>query len=134
MGMTEAGAGVLEADEVFFNSLLAGDPVALADLLTDDFVIVDVMSGGVTERAALLDAVASGVLRFVGIVHDRAETSVRTRPGVAIVVGRTEMTIRFGPDTVTARSRYTHVFVEESRRWRLLSAQGTSLAEQSIQC
>jgi len=75
--------------------------------------------------------VASGVLRFVDIVRDPAEASVRTRAGVAVVVGRTEMTIRFGPDTVTARSRYTHVFVKESGRPRLLSAQGTPLADQS---
>ncbi len=122
---------MLASDEAFFDALLAADPIALADLLTDDFVIVDVMSGGVTDRAALLDAVASGVLHFVDIVRDPSEASVRTRAGVAVVVGRTEMTIRFGPDTVTARSRYTHVFVEESGRWRLFSAQGTPLADQS---
>ena len=129
--MTDIRVGVLASDEAFFEALLAADPTALADLLTDDFVIVDVMSGGVTDRAALLDAVASGVLRFVDIVRDSAEASVRTRAGVAVVVGRTEMTMRFGPDTVTAGSRYTHVFVEESGRWRLLSAQGTPLADQS---
>jgi ketosteroid isomerase-like protein len=129
--VTELRADVLASDEAFFDALLAADPAALADVLTDDFVIVDVMSGGVTDRAALLDVVASGVLRFVDIVRDPAEASVRTRAGVAVVVGRTEMTIRFGPDTVTARSRYTHVFVEESGRPRLLSAQGTPLADQS---
>ncbi len=56
---------------------------------------------------------------------------MRTRAGVAVMVGRTQMTIRFGPDTVTARRRYTHVFVEESGRRQLLSAQGTPLADQS---
>jgi ketosteroid isomerase-like protein len=73
--VTELRADVLASDEAFFDALLAADPAALADVLTDDFVIVDVMSGGVTDRAALLDVVASGVLRFVDIVRDPAEAS-----------------------------------------------------------
>lgn len=129
--MTDTRAAVLASDDAFFGALLAADLTALADVLTEDFVIVDVMSGGVTERGALLEALASNVVRFVDIVRDAAEALVRTRPGVAIVIGRTEMTMRLGPDVVTARSRYTHVFAEEDGRWRLLSAQGTPLADPS---
>jgi ketosteroid isomerase-like protein len=129
--VTDTRAAVLASDDAFFGALLAADLTALADVLTEDFVIVDVMSGGVTERGALLEALASNVVRFVDIVRDAAEALVRTRPGVAIVIGRTEMTMRLGPDVVRARSRYTHVFAEEDGRWRLLSAQGTSLADPS---
>jgi len=39
------------------------------------------------------------------------------------------MTMRLGQATVTVQSRYTHVFADESGRWRLLSAQGTSIAD-----
>jgi len=59
------------------------------------------------------------VTRFPG------ERSVRGRETVGVVVGRTRMVMRFGPDEVTANSRYTHVFVRDDGSWRLMSAQGT---------
>jgi len=51
--VTEIREGVLGADEAFFDALLAADRAVLATILAVDFVIVDVMSGGVTERDAL---------------------------------------------------------------------------------
>jgi ketosteroid isomerase-like protein len=57
--VTDTRAAVLASDDAFFGALLAADLTALADVLTEDFVIVDVMSGGVTERGALLEALAS---------------------------------------------------------------------------
>jgi hypothetical protein len=38
------------------------------------------------------------------------------------------MKMRFGGEVVSANSRYTHVFVKDSGRWRLASAQGTPIA------
>jgi ketosteroid isomerase-like protein len=122
-------APVLAAEDLFFRSLLARDTAALRDLLADDFAIVDVMAGNVASREALLEVLDSGVLTFVAVERDPAEVTVRHRPGVAVVLGRTTMTMAFAGETGTVGSRYTHVYVHDDDRWLLLAAQGTRLAE-----
>jgi ketosteroid isomerase-like protein len=123
------GAGIASADEAFFGALLAADMAGLQAVLADDFVIVDVMSGRVTGRDEFLGAIGSGILRFAEVTRFPAEQSVRRRDAAGVVVGRTRMVMRFGPDRVTANSRYTHVFVNDDGSWRLMSAQGTPITE-----
>ncbi len=118
-------ADVLTAEDAFFAALLAADLSALDELLTDDFALVDVLAGQVVPRAALLDLVGSGELVFVRIDRPAEDISIRRRAGVAVVVGRTVMTMRVPGAEVTADSRYTHVYVLEDGRWYLLAAQGT---------
>ena len=119
---------VVACDEAFFNALLTADRETLDTLLADDFLIVDVMSGQVTGREQLLAAITSGELQFADVTRYPTDRVIRHRDSVAVVVGRTRMTIRFGQAQVTASSRYTHVYLRESRRWRLMSAQGTPVA------
>jgi ketosteroid isomerase-like protein len=118
-------APVLAAERAFFAALLAGDEAVLDGLLADDFVIVDVMAGQAVPRQDFLGVIASGDLEFVEVTRNEAETLVRHRPGVAVVLGRTRMTMRFQGAELTVPSRYTHVWAEESDRWRLFAAQGT---------
>jgi len=122
-------AGVLAAEDAFFAALLAADRPALDRLLAEDFLLIDVLAGQAVGRAALLDLVGSGGLEFVRIERPRAEVSVRHRPGLAVVVGRTRMTMRVPGAEMTADSRYTHVYALDGDRWRLLAAQGTRQAE-----
>jgi ketosteroid isomerase-like protein len=122
-------AGIASADEAFFGALLSADMGALEALLADDFVIVDVMSGRVTSREELLAAIGSGMLRFAEVTQFARDQSVRRRQAAGVVVGRTRMVMRVGPDEVTANSRYTHVFVKDDGSWRLMSAQGTPITE-----
>ena len=121
------GAGIAAADEMFFGALLSADMTALEAVLADDFVIVDVMSGRVTGREEFLAAIGSGMLRFAEVTRFPAEQPVRRRDKAGVVVGRTRMVMHFGPDRVTANSRYTHVFVNDDGSWRLMSAQGTPI-------
>jgi ketosteroid isomerase-like protein len=123
------GAGIAAADEAFFGALLSADVDSLEAVLADDFVIVDVMSGRVTGREEFLAAISSGMLRFAEVTRFPGEQSVRRRDTAGVVVGRTRMVMHFGPDKVTANSRYTHVFVNDGRSWRLMSAQGTPITE-----
>jgi GNAT superfamily N-acetyltransferase len=116
---------VLARDESFFTALLAADHDLLAAILADDFLIIDVLSGQVTRRDELLDAITSGQLRFAEVRRYAEERSVRLRASAAVVVGRTRMVMSYQGNEVTAQSRYTHVYVRESGRWRLMSAQGT---------
>jgi ketosteroid isomerase-like protein len=112
----------VETDRRFFAALLAADRAALSELLTDDFVIIDVMQGNEIPRAAFLDAVTSGQVVFDAI--DLVESRVRRYGDVAVVTGRTEMRGRVGTAPWAVRSRYTHVYVAD----RLASAQGTAIA------
>jgi ketosteroid isomerase-like protein len=119
-------ADPLASDDRFFAALLAADSKMLGALLAEDFVIIDVMAGSEVPRDAFLGAVQGGQLVFESI--EPAERRVRRRPGTAIVTGRTLMKGRFGETPFTARSRYTHVFVEQAGAWRLVAAQGTQIA------
>jgi ketosteroid isomerase-like protein len=120
----------LDRDDAFFDALLSSDVEALRDLLTDDFLIVDVMAGQVASRDDILGAIGNGDLRFVEVARDRNDVAVRGRDDVAVLVGRTRMRMNFLGNEASVSSRYTHVFVQEGDRWRLMSAQGTPIVEQ----
>jgi ketosteroid isomerase-like protein len=122
-------AEVLTAEDAFFAALLDADRPALDRLLAEDFLLIDVLAGQAVTRTALLDLVGSGELVFTQIDRPPGDVSVRQRPGLAVVVGRTRMRMRVPGAEVTADSRYTHVYVLDGDRWRLLTAQGTRLAE-----
>jgi ketosteroid isomerase-like protein len=115
-----------DGDQSFFTALRSGDGAALAALLTDDFVLIDVMRGGEVPRADLIGAVGAGQLRFDAI--EVVASRVRRYGSAAIVTGETRMRGRFGDEGWSAHSRYTHVYVEQDGRWRLASAQGTQIA------
>jgi ketosteroid isomerase-like protein len=117
---------VEDADQSFFAALRAADGTALATLLTDDFVLVDVMRGGEVPRADLIGAVGAGQLRFDAI--EVLASRVRRYGSTAVVTGETRMRGRFGDAGWSAHSRYTHVYIEQEGRWRLASAQGTQIA------
>jgi GNAT superfamily N-acetyltransferase/ketosteroid isomerase-like protein len=120
---------VLACDESFFNALLAADYESLGTILTDDFLIVDVMSGQVAQREELLSLIGSGELRFAEVTRYAEERSVRRRDPAAVVVGRTRLIMRYQGQEASATSRYTHVLVRDSGQWRLMSAQGTPLPD-----
>ena len=87
-------ADVFAAEDAFFGALLAADRAGLDRVLADDFQLIDVLAGQVVPRAALLDLVGSGELEFVRIDRPAGEVTVRHRPGLAVVVGHTRMTMR----------------------------------------
>jgi len=117
------------ADRSFFQALIDGDVAALEELLADHFLIVDVTGGSVHDRAAFLEAIASGAVRFEDIETFPAETVIRLAgDGTGIVVGRTAMSFSDPEGHITAvSSRYTHVFYANGRGWQLVSAQGTRI-------
>jgi ketosteroid isomerase-like protein len=118
----------LATDREFFAALIGGKLEVLDQLLVDDFILVDVMRGDEISKPALLAAVASGQVKFESI--EPADAKVRNFGSTAIVNGRTEMRGRAGDTAFAARSRYTHVYVEQRGRLRLASAQGTQIAEE----
>jgi hypothetical protein len=115
----------LEAERQFFNSLVEVSLEGLNRVLADDFILIDVMRGAEITKSSLLEVLGSGQLKFESI--EPAETRARRYQGTAVITGRTRMNGRFGETPFTTSSRYTHVYIEQEGRWRLVAAQGTQI-------
>jgi ketosteroid isomerase-like protein len=117
-----------QAEDEYFDALVAGDADRIDNLLTDDFVIVDIISGAVADRAAFIAAIRDRLLVFER-VH-LVERRTRRHNDTTMIVGRTEMSGSFGEAPFAASSRYTHVLLRDAdQRWLLATAQGTRIVE-----
>ena len=121
----------LAADHQFFISLIEANVEALDQILGDDFILIDVMRGAEISKSALLAVVGSGQLRFEAI--EPIDSRMRLYQTTAVITGRTKMSGRFGEAPFTVSSRYTHVYVEQQGRWRLVAAQGTQISPEAEQ-
>jgi hypothetical protein len=119
----------LVTDRQFFSALVDGSVKDLDQILADDFVLIEVMGGSEVSKSSLLGAIESGQLKFEAIAP--ADSRVRSYRTTAVVTGFTQMSVRFGETPFAIRSRYTHVYVEQEGRWRLVAAQGTQIAGES---
>jgi ketosteroid isomerase-like protein len=122
-------SGALDADRRFFAALTGADVAFLSELLADDFILVDVMGGSEVPKSALIAMVGSGQLKFDSIAP--SETHERRYGSTVVIIGRTEMRIRFEQTAIATSSRYTHIYVEDHGAWRMVSAQGTQIAAAS---
>jgi hypothetical protein len=116
----------LAAERSFFAALISANLDSLDFLLTDDFLLIDVLSGSEITKPMLLAALGSSQVKFDTIepVESRVRVYATT---TAVVTGRTELRGRVGEAAFTASSRYTHVFVMQGGGWVLASAQGTQI-------
>ena len=116
---------VQETDRQFFEALIRSDESVLDQILSDDFIIIDVMKGAETTKQELIGAIKSGYVQFedIGVRGNR----VRLYDSTAVITGQTQMTVRFSATLSSITSRYTHVYCELEGEWRLVSAQGTSI-------
>jgi len=113
-------------EQAFFAALVEADHETLDQLLGEDFLFIDVMTGSEVPKLALLETIKARQLRFDEITSK--DCLVRRYRETAVITGRTEMKGTFGEEPFQASSRYTHVFVEQSEGWRMVSAQGTQIA------
>jgi hypothetical protein len=119
----------LVTDRQFFSALVDGSVKNLDQILADDFVLIEVMGGSEVSKSSLLGVIESGQLKFEAI--EPADRRVRLYRTIAVVTGRTQMRTRLGETLFAIESRYTHVYVEQEGRWRLVAAQGTQIAGES---
>ena len=124
---TESAA--LKTEDDFFAALSSGDRRALEGVVADDCLLIDVLSGSEVPRTVFVEAVGSRRLVFESI--ERLGARVRLYGGTAVVTGETRMIGRFDGQSFRVHSRYTHVYVEQHGRWRLVAAQGTPIASES---
>jgi ketosteroid isomerase-like protein len=122
---------VRNCDQEFLDALVAADARRLGEVVDSDFLIVDVTSGAVTNRADFIALVESGQVVFKEVESFPSEAILRQFENTVVMIGRTRMSFTT-PDGHLARvsSRYTHVFAATpSGNWQLVSAQGTALPE-----
>src|ERR1051325_8630605 len=105
----------------FFAALMEANHETLDQLLAEDFLLIDVMTGSEVPKSALLETIKARHLRFDEITPK--DCLVRRYGKTAVITGRTEMKGTFDGGPFQASSRYTHVFVEQSEGWRMVSAQ-----------
>jgi hypothetical protein len=121
-----AESGPLSTEREFFTALSAARVEDLDRIIADDFILIEVVGGTEVTKSSLLAAIRSGQLKFGPI--EPADVRVRVYQTTAVVTGRTQMTGQFGETPFATKSRYTHVYVEQQGRWRLVTAQGTQIA------
>ena len=114
-----------QAESAFFESLTKGDVDKLRQIVSEDIVLIDVMSGTEVSGSQFAEVLQSGSLKFDSI--DRIGFRVRNYNGVAIITGQTVMVGAYEGQQFQINSAYTHVFVKEDKRWRMVSAQGTPM-------
>jgi len=110
----------------FFAALLDANVEALDQILTDDFILIDVMSGSEVPKSILLDLIGSKQLKFKRI--ELIDSRIRSYRAAAVITGSTLMSGTFGEGSFNISSRYTHVYIEQEGQWRMASAQGTQIA------
>ena len=96
---------VLSLERRFFNGLIA-NVEAVEDLMSDDSLLIDVLSGSEVTKGELIAVLRSGQLKFEKIKP--LDSRVRFYQDTALVTGSTEMSGRFGNDPFSVLSRYTH--------------------------
>ena len=118
-------ANVLQVERKFFSALIEGNSTDLDHLLSDDFLLIEVLTGGEITKETLLAALSSGQLKFEEI--NPIESRLRLYHRAALVTGMTRMNGRFADAPFVLLSRYTHVYAQRQDEWHLVSAQGTQI-------
>ena len=116
------------AEQEFFTALVEADQEALDRLLTDDFVLIDVLTGSEVSKTALLE-VFSRELRFEEL--NRIDFTARVYGSVAVITGQAEMSGSLNGRRFELNSRYMHVLVARGDRWYMVAAQGTQIVARS---
>lgn len=112
----------LTLDRDFLRALVSREFNSLEQILADDFILID-LSGMVVAKEEFLGSLRLGDLKFETIHAE--EISLRVYGPAALVRGLTTMKGSFKSAPFAFNSRYTHTYVEQEGRWRMVAAQGT---------
>ena len=118
---------LLKLEEDFANAIVSNDADAVAQFVSDDWIIID-PDGGVIDKGRFLAVMRSGAL-----THEAMEsTDVRLRAygDTAVVTAVTSTKGRFMGQEFTSRERATDVFVKRDGRWRCVLTHLTRLTRQ----
>lgn len=123
LAATVASADDQQADEAFFAAISA-NPASLENLLAERFVY-RTSRGTTIGKRALIEELLSGRTRVdAPRISDGA---VVAHGGTRVSTGIVTLQILGGSAPQTSRSRFTHVWVREEGRWRLLFRESSIL-------
>jgi hypothetical protein len=111
-------AGVLQAEQHWLDALVAGDVTELDRRLGEEFVDIS-WRGALRPKAAMIEALRAGQ------VSNNSVTELTVAVFGQTAVARGLNTIRDPSGRLTARLRFTDVFVYRDGRWVAVSAQET---------
>jgi len=118
---------LLKLEEDFAKAIVSNDADAVAQFVSDDWIIID-PDGGVIDKGRFLAVMRSGAL-----THEAMEsTDVRLRAygDTAVVTAVTSTKGRFMGQEFTSRERATDVFVKRDGRWQCVLTHLTRLIRQ----
>ena len=118
---------LLKLEEDFAKAIVSNDADAVAQFVSDDWIIID-PDGGVIDKGRFLAVMRSGAL-----THEAMEsTDVRLRAygDTAVVTAVTSTKGKFMGQEFTSRERATDVFVKRDGRWQCVLTHLTRLTRQ----
>ena len=118
---------LLKLEEDFAKAIVSNDADAVAQFVSDDWIIID-PDGGVIDKGRFLAVMRSGAL-----THEAMEsTDVRLRAygDTAVVTAVTSTKGKFMGQEFTSRERATDVFVKLDGRWQCVLTHLTRLIRQ----
>ena len=124
-GAAQVESQILALEDKWRVAQHKNDVAAFKDLLSPDLTFIGT-SGSLRNRSDYIASRSSSVLPRAK-TYEYSELRVRVIGTVAIVTGREATT---GPGVAFA-GRFTHVWAEDSGRWRLVAIQRTDIAPDS---
>jgi ketosteroid isomerase-like protein len=121
--MDEAAAEVLVADRAWEDAIIRVDSAALDRIGASDLIYTHA-SGSVEGKAAFIDHIVNGRLRFTSIEYDDVEVRVHGASAVLTCALNLDTVDRAG-DRSELHFRVTHVWIARDGRWQLLANQST---------
>ena len=106
---------LLDVEESWGHAMLSNDAAAIAEFVTDDWVIVS--GSGVTSRAQFLALVESGILSH-SVMTLVGECRVRAYGDVAVLSIRVKSAATYRGQETDADEWTTDVFVRRNGGWR----------------
>lgn len=116
-----AEASLIEAESQRFEAQIAGNIMALAEMLADEVVYTHA-NGRVQGKADYLQGLKAGAVHYQGI--EVADRVARVYENFGLTVGT--ITLSVGGDRKLV-SRYTGVYASRDGRWQLLAWQATDI-------
>src|SRR5205085_8017864 len=100
---------------------LAADRARLTAILSDDLRYAH-SSGGVDTKASLVDAIASGKMKYQTIDYEQREFTFPA-PGIALMTGRAKFKVAGATGVNDMTLAFLAVWREENGKWRFLAWQ-----------
>lgn len=118
---------MLKVEEELDQALAKGDTATLDRIWADD-VIYTSASGQVFTKAQYPERFRSGARKFDSFAHD--DIRVRLYGNMAVLTGRSTSVLHDGGKLSAGPRRFTHIYVKQDGRWRLVAHQVTDVAKE----